>query len=63
MVVQGISLVFAREMNELSFGQNQRPAQIGALGMRGGSEWAASIFATFEITQKRVVRVCLVQGS
>ena len=45
-VAQGLFLMFAREMSELSLGQNQRPAQIRVLGVRGRREWVASIFAT-----------------
>ena len=36
-------------MNEFSFGQNQRLAQISRLGLRGSREWVATIFAADEI--------------
>ena len=39
-------------MNALSFGQNQRPAQIRVLGARGRREWVASIFAAVVILKK-----------
>ena len=35
-------------MNALSFGQNQRSAQIRLLGERGERLWVASIFAAVE---------------
>ena len=44
-MAQGGSLPKVREMNALSFGQNQRAAQISGLRMRGRSERVASIFA------------------
>lgn len=34
-VAQGGALVFAREMNELSFGRSQMSTKIGGLGFRG----------------------------
>ena len=45
-----------REMNELSFGQNQRSAQIRVLGTRGERFELASIFAAVGKADPRVGR-------
>lgn len=44
-VAQGVILVFAREMNELSFGQNQRPVQISVLGAGARNDWVTTVLA------------------
>jgi hypothetical protein len=44
-VAQGVSLPKVQEMKALSVGQNQRAAQIRALGIRWKREWVATIFA------------------
>ena len=45
-VAQGVSRPKVREMNELSLVQNQRPVEIGVLGVLGRREWVTSILAT-----------------
>ena len=47
-VAQGDGLPKVREMNELSFGQNQLPAQIRVLGARGRGFELSSIFAAID---------------
>jgi hypothetical protein len=48
-VAQGVVLPKVGEMNELSFGQNQRAAQIRRLGLRGRRLWVATILAAVEL--------------
>ena len=50
-VAQGVVLVFPKESEALSFGQNRRAAQIRRLGVRGRREWVASIFAAVEVAR------------
>ena len=53
-VAQGVSLPKMREMNEISFGQNRRAAQIKVLGARGRREWVASILAAVQIASSAI---------
>jgi hypothetical protein len=50
-VAQGVSLPKMQEMKALSFGQNQRAAQIRRLGAHWRKLWVATIFVAVEIRQ------------